>query len=79
MVKHTFSDVFKRDGNHNFIKITVLLKFLPRVLLKFIRETFKVAALKYIKPSIGKTIKKIQSFLELSKVVLKFVSETSSK
>ena len=52
---------------------------LPKVLLKFIRETFKVAALKCIKPSISKTIKEMQSFLELSKVLFKFVSETSSK
>ena len=52
---------------------------LPKVLLKFISETFKVAALKRIKPSIRKTTKEMQSLIELSKVLLKFVSETSSK
>ena len=52
---------------------------LPKVLLKFICETFKVASLKRIKPSIRKTIKEMQFLIELSKVVLKFVSETFSK
>ena len=52
---------------------------LPKVLLKFIRQTFKVAGLKCIKPPISKTIKEMQSFLELFKVVFKFVSETSSE
>ena len=52
---------------------------LPKVLLRFDRETFKVAALKCIKPSISKAIKEMQSFLELSKVVFEFVTETSSK
>ena len=52
---------------------------LPKVLLKFIGETFKVAALKCIKPSISKTIKEMESSLELTKVLFKFVSETSSK
>ena len=52
---------------------------LLKVLLKFIRETSKVAALKSIKPSIGKTIQEMQFFLELSKLVFEFVSETSSK
>ena len=50
---------------------------LPKVLLKFIRETFKVAALKCIKPSISKTIKEMQSFLELSKVVLARLPQNS--
>ena len=40
---------------------------------------FKVAALKRTKPSIRKTIKVIQSLIELSRVLLKFVSETFSK
>ena len=52
---------------------------LPKVLLKFIRETFKVAALKCIKPSTSKTIKEMQSSLELSKVLFKFVSESFLK
>ena len=39
----------------------------------------KVAALKRIEPSIRKTIKVMQSLIELSKVLLKFVSETFSK
>ena len=52
---------------------------LLKVLLKFIRETFKVAALKSIKPSISKTIQEMQFFLELSKLVFEFVSETPSK
>ena len=52
---------------------------LPKVILKFISETFKVAALKCIKPSIRKTIKEMQSLIELSKVQLKFVSETFSR
>ena len=52
---------------------------LPKVLLKFISETFKVASLKRIKPSIRKTIKEMQFLIELPKVVLKFVSETFSK
>ena len=52
---------------------------LPKVFFKFISETFKVAALKRIKPSIRKTIKEIQSLIELSKVLLTFDSETFSK
>ena len=52
---------------------------LPKVLLKFISETFKVAALMRIEPSKKKTIKEMQSLLEFSKVLLKFVSETFSK
>ena len=52
---------------------------LPKVLLKFISETSKVAALKHIKPSIRKTIKEMQSLIELSKVLLKFASETFSE
>ena len=52
---------------------------LPKVLLKFISETFKVAALKRIEPSMRKTIKEMQSSIEFSKVLLKFVSETFSK
>ena len=52
---------------------------LSKVLLKFISETFKVAALKRIKPSIRKMFKEMQSLIELPKVLLKFVSETFSK
>ena len=52
---------------------------LPKVLLKFISETFKVAALRRIKPSKRKTIKEMQSLIKFSKVLLKFVSETFSK
>ena len=52
---------------------------LLKVLLKFVSETFKVAALKRIKPSIRKTFKEMQSSIELPKVLLKFVSETFSK
>ena len=33
---------------------------LPKLLLKFISETFEVAALKRIKPSIRKTVKEMQ-------------------
>ena len=43
---------------------------LPKTLIS---ENFKVAA------SIRETIKELESLLKLSKVVLKFVSETSSK
>ena len=52
---------------------------LPRVLLKFISETFKVAPLKYTNPSIRKTIKEMQSLIELPKVLIKFVSTTFSE
>ena len=52
---------------------------LPKVILKFISETFKIAALKRMKPSIRKTIKEMQYLIELPKVLLKFVSETFSK
>ena len=52
---------------------------LSKVLLKFISETFKVAALKRIKPSVRKIFKEMQSLTELSKVLLEFVSETFSK
>ena len=38
---------------------------LRKVLLKFIRETFKVAGLKCIKPPISKTIKEMQSFFRI--------------
>ena len=52
---------------------------LPKVLIKSISETVKVATLKCIKPSIRKTIGEMQSLIEFYKVVLKFVSETFSK
>ena len=59
-------------------KTTTEMKFvmdLPKVLLRFISETFKIAALERIKPSIRKAIKEMQFLTELSKVLLKFVSE----
>ena len=53
---------------------------LPKVLLKFISWTFEVAALKRIKKqTFKKAIKEIQSLIELSRVLLKFVTETFSK
>ena len=51
---------------------------LPKILLKYISETFKIATLKRIKPII-KTIKEMQYFNESSKVLLKLISETFSK
>ena len=49
---------------------------LPKVILKFIGDTFQVAGLKRMKPSIRKTIKEMQSLMKLTKVLLKFYNST---
>ena len=51
---------------------------LPKVILKFIGDTFQVAALKRIKPSIRKTIKEMQSLMKLTKVLLTFYNSFST-